>query len=126
MKILWSAILIFLVICIFVGVHTFVMSRMGESLNEKNTQIKNLAEQDKWEEVEKKLIDVENEWESYSTWASLTISTDDIEQLEISLAQSKVFAKMKQKTNFFGEFIMFSKLVEHIPHKEGLHIEEIL
>ena len=69
---------------------------------------------------------VEKEWKKHRVWAALTISTEDIEQLEISLEQSKAFAKIEEKADFLGEFIMFSKLVEHIPHREGFHIEEVL
>jgi hypothetical protein len=102
------------------------MSKMGKSISQKNDEINQFAMQDNWELVIDRLNKTESEWKNYRTWAALTISTEDIEQLEISLAQAKTFANLKQKSNFFGEFIMFSKLVEHIPHREGLHIEEIL
>lgn len=126
MKIMRGATIILLVMCVFIGIHAFLMNKMGKSLEEKNNKIFELASTEDWEAVQLSLDDVKQEWEKYSTWAALTISTDDIEQLEISLAQAQAFAKLKEKTNFFGEFIMFAKLVDHIPHREGLHIQEIL
>ncbi|MBQ2932274.1 MAG: DUF4363 family protein [Clostridia bacterium] len=126
MKILRAAIIILLVMCIFIGVHSFLMNKMGKSLGAKNDEVFRLASAENWETVRFKLEGIRQEWEKYSIWASLTISTEDIEQLEISLAQAEAFADLEEKTNFFGEFIMFSKLVNHIPHREGFHIEEIL
>ena len=126
MKLVRLAIIVLLVMCIFIGVHSYIMSRMGSVIGEKCTLIERLAKNDSWDEVNSLLDEVESEWEKYSGWASLTISTEDIEQLEISLKQSKAFAALHDKSVFLGEFIMFSQLVKHIPHKEGFHWEEIL
>ena len=118
--------MIFVIICIFIGSHSYIMTHMGKSIAGINQKIEKAANEEKWEEVKLLLSDVEQEWKKHRVWAALTISTEDIEQLEISLEQSKAFAKIEQKADFLGEFIMFSKLVEHIPHREGFHIEEVL
>ncbi len=126
MKVFWTSISILVAICIIIGSHSYVMTKMGKTIAEKNKEIEKTAMNDDWDAVSDMLDEVEEEWEKYSLWAALTISTDDIEQLEISLVQAKAFARLSQKSDFFGEFIMFSNLVEHIPHREGFHIEEIL
>lgn len=126
MKIIRLAAIALVVMCVFIGIHSFVMNRMGKSLAKRSDKVEMLAGQEDWAAVCLELDEITAEWKKYSTWAALTISTEDIEQLEISLAQSQAFAKLHQKSDFFGEFIMFSKLVEHIPHREGFHIEEIL
>ncbi len=126
MRVFWAAISIFVVICILIGSHSYIMNRMCNSITEKNRKIERLAFDEEWEKVLKLLDEVEAEWKKHSFWAALTISTEDIEQLEIALSQAKKFAEIKQKADFFGEFVMFSMLVEHIPHREGFNIEEIL
>lgn len=126
MKILRAAIIILLVMCLFIGIHSYIMNKMGNFLGEKNAEIQALASADDWEGTRTRLKEVIREWEKYSSWAALTISTEDIEQLEISLAQALAFAHLEEKSDFLGEFIMFSNLVDHIPHREGFHIEEIL
>lgn len=126
MKVLRLAILVLFIMCIFIGIHSYTMAKLGKSISEQCTQIEALAKNDDWHTVCSRLEDIESQWSSYSGWAALTISTNDIEQLEISLAQSKAFARLGQKSDFFGEFIMFSRLVGHIPHREGFHWKEIL
>ena len=126
MKVLYLAIIILIFMCIFIGTHSYVMTKMGSSIAEKNNQIEHLAISNDWQTIAPLLDEVSNDWDKYSKWAALTICTEDIEQLEISLEQIKVFAKLQKQSDFLGEFMMFSKLVEHIPHKEGFHWEEIL
>lgn len=125
MKVLRFAIAILVIMCLFIGVHSYVMANMGKSMTQKNTRTQELAYSEDWEGVSKLLSEIHTEWEKYRFWASLTISTHEIEELELSLQQAEAFAYLKQKTDFLGEFIMFSKLIEHIPHREGFHIEEI-
>ncbi len=126
MKVFLVSIAIFVVICTVIGIHSYVMTNMGNGIGEKNEKIEKAALAEDWDTVLNLVEEVEKDWDRYSLWAALTISTEDIEQLEIALNQAKTFARIKQKADFFGEFVMFSKLVEHVPHREGFHIEEIL
>ncbi len=126
MKAFISAIAIFTAICIFIGIHAFIMISLANDIATECKDVHTLADKDRWDEIVKKLDRIRSIWDKRRTWASLTISTEDIEQIEISLTQSRAYAELKQKPDFFGEFIMFEKLVEHIPHQEGFHIEEIL
>lgn len=126
MKLVWLAVVVLVFMCVFIGVHSYIMARMGAVIGEKCTRIEALAKNDEWDKVNNLLRDVEDEWKKYNGWASLTISTEDIEQLEISLKQSQAFAELNDKSVFLGEFIMFSRLIRHIPHREGFHWKEIL
>lgn len=121
MKLVWLAVVVLVFMCVFIGVHSYIMARMGAVIGEKCTRIEALAKNDEWDKVNNLLRDVEDEWKKYNGWASLTISTEDIEQLEISLNQSQAFAELNDKSVFLGEFIMFSQLLQHIPHREGFH-----
>ena len=56
----------------------------------------------------------------------MTIKTNEVEEIEISLRQSRAYAELGDKEDFIGEFIMFRMLVEHLPHQEGLSINELL
>ncbi len=126
MKAFISAVSIFVAICIFIGIHAFVMVSLANDISAECERVYTLAAESRWDEAVKKIDYIRSLWDKKRTWASLTISTKEIEQIEISLTQSRAYAELQQKPDFFGEFIMFKKLVEHIPHQEGFHIEEIL
>ena len=126
MKAFISAVAIFAAICIFIGIHAFVMVSLANDISAECDHVHAFASENHWDEAIKKIDHIRSLWDKKRIWASLTISTKDIEQIEISLTQSRAYAELHQKPDFFGEFIMFQKLVEHIPHQEGFHIEEIL
>lgn len=126
MKAFISAVAIFTAICIFIGIHAFVMISLADDISAECNRVHAFARENRWDEAIEKIDHIRGLWDRRRTWAALTIPTKEIEQIEISLTQSRAYAELHQKPDFFGEFIMFEKLVEHIPRQEGFHIEEIL
>ncbi len=126
MKAFVISIILLVVLCTFIGVHSYIMINLSDSIAERCNKTLELVNSDSWDSVEQELDKISDIWDSRRMWASLTINTSKIEQIEISLNQSKAYAHLGQKSDFMGEFIMFSMLVDHIPHEEGFHIEEIL
>lgn len=118
--------IVFFVLLSLIIVHSVSMLRLGEDIDKLCNRAEKLVTAEKWEEAEKTLKEIRKKWEEKSIWTSLTIETDELEQIEVSLRQSEKYAKLRDKGMFIGEFTMFSTLVEHIPHHEGFHLEEIL
>ncbi len=107
-------------------VHSVAMAEMGREISRLTDKTKEQVMKEDWDNAELSIKEIEKFWKKKSFWTALTIKTDELEQIDISLSQSKKYVKLKDKSKFMGEFIMFSKLLEHIPHQEGFHIEEIL
>ncbi len=126
MRALIVAIAIFLVICTFIGIHSYIMLNLTKNIRPLCQETISFASADQWNKVIENIDQIQNRWDKKRLWASLTISTKNIEEIEISLKQSRAFAVLHQKSDFMGEFIMFSMLLDHIPHQEGFSIEEIL
>lgn len=126
MKVVWSAVAVFLVLCILIFLHSYIMTDMSEKILEKCDEIEKHMSDEDWSFISGKLSEIEKIWKKHKIWASATIASETIEQIEISLAQSQSYAKFNQLSGFVGEFSMFSKLIEHIPTHEGIHLEEIL
>lgn len=126
MKAFIIACILLLTIGLLIGIHSFTMIQFAKDIDVQCREVTSLAKNEKWKEVAKGIDDIRSTWDKKRVWVALTVSTKNIEEIEIALTQSRAYAKLKQKPDFFGEFIMFQKLVEHIPHQEGFHIEEIL
>ncbi len=126
MRALIIAVSFLILIVIFIAVHSLLMFNLANSVGEACDAAVAFAENEKWDEVMTELEKIQQFWEKRRIWAALTISTEEIEQIEISLSQSKVFAAHRQKTDFLGEFAMFTLLMDHIPHQEGFRLAEIL
>jgi len=126
MKALIISISLFIVICLFIGIHSYIMFSLSGDITKKCEETISLVNSEDWDGAVKKIDEIHSTWEKKRMWAALTISTHNIEEIEISLKQSRAFANLHQKADFFGEFTMFTMLIDHIPHQEGFHIEEIL
>ncbi len=126
MKVVWIAVAILVILCILLGVHSYIMSSMAKQIISECDAIKGLMSDENWTDILLRLKNIEKIWEKHRIWASATIESNDMEQIEISLAQSRAFAQSGQFSGFVGEFTMFAKLIEHIPVHEGFYPEEIL
>ena len=126
MKAFISAIAILTIIGIFIAVHCVLMIDLAKDISQNCTIAEKYANAESWNKVTEQLDKIKKIWDTRRTWVALTISTEEIEEIEISLSQSKVFAELHQKNDFMGEFKMFTMLIAHIPHQEGFHIAEIL
>ncbi len=126
MKFFIVAIVLLVILCVFVGVHSYIMINMARDIGEICNRVNSLADAENWTAVSGELDKIQEIWEKKRIWTSLTIETSNIEQIEIALRQSEAYARLGEKSDFVGEFTMFTMLVNHIPHQEGFHIEEIL
>ena len=126
MKVLTIAVLMFFITSIFICSHTYIMSGLSENITHICNDIEQLALSEKWIDVIKSLDEIETLWYKTRLWAVLTISTNEIDRIEISLRQCTQFAKLGAKPDFFGEFTNFRTMIERIPRKEGFHLEEVL
>lgn len=120
------SIILFFTLTGFIITHSVIMLNFGKEVRSLADTIKESAQADRWEKVESDMEKFEKLWDEKRFWASITLKTPLIEEIDISMEQSIVYAKNKAKPDFLGEFIMLGKLIEHIPHQEGFHIEEIL
>ncbi len=126
MKVFWIAIAILLVICVFIGVHSTLMASLSREAYPHIKDIPSLVYADEWERVQAEIEQTAKIWQRYRLWATLTISTKDIEQIEVSLKRCLVFAGIKQKADFLGEFTNLEYILDYIPQREGFHLREIL
>ncbi len=126
MKAFIIALVILLIITSFIVVHIRIMLNLSETISEKCDLAGKHAKNDNWDSAVKEVKAIKKHWDKHRTWVALTISTAEIEQIEIALNQSLSYAELHQKPDFMGEFTMFTMLIEHIPHQEGFHIAEIL
>lgn len=116
-----------LVLCLgFVGLHTYKILELNDEMEDLCEDVGRAFVIEDWQEINKGLSRIEKRWNKDKFWACLTIDTKQIETIEISLKQSMEYAKIQAKADFIGEFTMFQKNLEHLPHQEGFSIEELL
>lgn len=125
MKKFVSLIVFFGLIVIGIIYHSVSMVNFGKTMNLISEEAIRNVNEENWETLEENINTIEKEWRKKELWTALTMKTDELEEIEISLKQSKCFAQLRKKDMFLGEFVMFQSLVNRIPDKEGAKIKEI-
>lgn len=121
-----AALCIFLLTAGFVGFHTYEVLALNEDIAQLCDRVEADFAREDWDAVIQNTQALQARWEKSRFWASLTIDTARIEEIEISLRQSIKYAELQAKPDFMGEFIMFRMLTEHLPHQEGFDVKELL
>ncbi len=118
-----------IIIAIIISVssfHVYKVVKLTDKIDNTADIIYELYQLDKWSEIEAELKEISNLWNKNKLWAYLTLSTNQVDEIEISLKQCISYSQIGAKPDFIGEFRMFCMLVEHLPRQETFSFEELL
>lgn len=118
--------LIFFVIVAIIFIHIYKISTLINEIEALSDLTVLEYNKNNWEEVCEDLKKIEDLWKKNRLWICSTISTKQIDEIEISLKQSIEYAKVGSGVDFIGEFSMFRLCIGHIPMQEGLSLYELL
>lgn len=110
----------------FIVYHNTVVSRLDERVDRTYDTVMGAFEQEDYEKITAELESLEKEWDDAQSWIGMTLDTDMLEEIGISLRQSIEYAKISAKEDFIGEFVMFNQCVKHLTYYERLSIESLL
>ena len=125
MKKLITVLCLLVFIIVVVTVHAVSIQKLYGDIQEITDEIEQSVSRQDWKAAEEGLQRAADRWEKSKIWAALTIDTDVIEEIEISLEQSRRYAELEDQEDFIGEFVMFKMLIAHLPHREGISLEEL-
>ncbi len=126
MKRIISALIILAIIIIVSSMHVYKVKALTNEIGEISDKIYSLYQNEEWHEIEKEIDKISKLWNKNKLWAYLTLSTMQVDEIEISLEQCKSYAQIEARPDFIGEFRMFCLLVEHLPKQETFSFEELL
>ena len=126
MKSLTAVILIIVCVVLIMSVHIYKINRLVEEINEISDKIIDEYKKDNWNSVLSYLNEIDKVWKKNRLWVCSTVSTKQIDEIEISLRQSIEYAYLSAKEEFMGEFGMFRLCIEHIIMQEGISLYELL
>ncbi len=110
----------------FIVYHNTVVSKLDERVDRTYDTVMSAFEREDYEKITAELESLEEEWDDAQSWIGMTLDTDMLEEIGISLRQSIEYAKIAAKEDFIGEFVMFNQCVKHLTYYERLSIESLL
>lgn len=126
MKRIVSVLIITAVMLGFIGIHLHKINSFEKEANEICERIYTEFYNESWDSVQTLMSQLDEVWYRNRLWASVTLKTDMIDEIEISLSQCTEYSKIAAKENFIGEFKMFCMLIEHLPKQEKASFGELL
>ena len=126
MKRVYGALLVLAVIIAITALHICKTMSVSNKIAELSEAVYNDYYNEDWVKVQSGVEEMAEIWHKNRLWACSTLSTKQVDEIDISIEQSLIYSKVRAKDNFIGEFRMFCMLIEHLPKQEGPSIYELL
>lgn len=126
MKRVVAVLTVFFLICVAVGFHVVKTYKFTDEVQHISDVVYDGFDNRDWAAMREALADILSLWEKNRLWACSTLSTREVDEMEISLKQSIAYAESEFEEGFIGEFKMFTVMIEHLPKQEGPSIYELL
>lgn len=126
MKRIIASLIIFIVIVLVSSLHVYKVITLTSEINKSAEKVYTLYQTETWTEIEEELNKMSDLWNNNKLWAYLTLSTVQVDEIEISLEQCISYSQIEAKPDFIGEFRMFCILIDHLPKQETFSFEELL
>ena len=126
MKRVYGALLVLAVIIAITALHICKTMSVSNKIAEISEAVYNDYYNEDWDKVQSGVEEMAEIWHKNRLWACSTLSTKQVDEIDISIEQSLIYSKVRAKDNFIGEFRMFCMLIEHLPKLEGPSIYELL
>lgn len=120
-----AAAVIFAVIMGVTVVHTTKTIKLASDIQNMAENVYQGYEEKDWDKIRGGTDKIKQKWNQSHNWAYVTLSTDQIDDIEVSLEQSIAYAKAEADENFIGEFTMFCMLIDHLPKQEAFSFGEL-
>ncbi len=126
MKSLSVVFIIILCIAFVMCAHIYKINSLVDEINILADKVIEEYNNENWNGVLGYLDNIDEIWKKNRLWVCSTVSTEQIDEIEISLKQSREYASLSAKEDFMGEFGMFRLCIEHIIMQEGISLYELL
>ncbi len=126
MKRVFAAILVLVIIIVLSLINANKILTIAEEINSISKEVEFDYNIDNWNGVRENIDAIKKVWEKNHMWAYVTLSTDQIDEIEVSLEQSVAYSEVEAKEDFIGEFKMLCMLIEHLPKQETFSPGELL
>lgn len=105
------------------SVHSLANS--AQELGKELEDIMQLAEQERWEIAQQQMDSFKKKWDERAKWWPVILDHQEIDNIEFALARTEQFLQSKNIDLSLGHLAELKLMIEHIPQKEAVTIENI-
>lgn len=124
-----------LLICIgvmlgmLIGAGFWINNSLQESTDRLSNQIQevsNSIRQGDWSSARHSSDQMERSWEKDASWWPVVLDHQEIDNIEFSMSRSSEYVRNQDQALAQGQLSELRLMVEHIPRKEKVNLENIL
>lgn len=117
------------ILAALVGVGFWTIHSLQASTDELTRQIDRISieiREDQWEAAVKQTESMEKTWGKNARWWPIFLDHQEMDNIEFSLAKVKEYVSSRNTALSMGQLSELRLMVEHIPRKEAVNLENIL
>ncbi|HBK53391.1 DUF4363 family protein [Syntrophomonas wolfei] len=102
---------------------------LQQSTKDLSRQIERVSQeikQEQWEAAHKQNRQLERTWQEKARWWPIILDHQEIDNIEFSLAKIKEYVASHDLPLALGQLSELKLMIEHIPRKEAVNLENIL
>ncbi len=102
---------------------------LQQSTKDLSRQIERVSQeikQEQWEAAQKQNQHLEKTWQEKARWWPIILDHQEIDNIEFSLAKIKEYVASRDLPLALGQLSELKLMIEHIPRKEAVNLENIL
>lgn len=104
----------------------YSLQRSTNELSQKIDRISKAVEGNQWETAEQQTGKLEKSWAQKARWWPIFLDHQEMDNIEFSLAKVKEYVASHDSPLSRGQLSELKLMIEHIPRKEEINLENIL
>ncbi|HPF21416.1 MAG TPA: DUF4363 family protein [Syntrophomonas sp.] len=120
---------LWIVFTCLVGLGIWSHSALGDTTREMTGQIEQVIrdiDEQRWDQARQQTARLEKSWHERARWWPVFLDHQEIDNIEFSLAKVKKYVDTRDKPLAQGQLSELHLMLEHIPAKEAVTLENIL
>jgi hypothetical protein len=97
-------------------------SNLSQQIDMVNSEIR----QKNWQAAVQQCEQLEQDWEKKTKWWPIFLDHQEIDNIEFSMARVKEYVATQDKALSLGQLSELKLVIEHIPEKEAINLENIM
>lgn len=126
MKVLVSAVLVFVFLLGFGIISYYYVDNTSTKLVEKTENVEKHVQSGNWKEAEKQFTNLKLQWNDVNEKWTILLDHQELDNINISMAKTKKYIDTRYIPGFMSESAQLKMLLKHIPEKEALNLKNIL
>ena len=102
------------------------LQQSTKDLSQQIERVSQEIKQEQWEAAQKQNQQLERTWQEKARWWPIILDHQEIDNIEFSLAKIKEYVASRDLPLALGQLSELKLMIEHIPRKEAVNLENIL